>query len=104
MKIAQDLSSMASNFFLKKCLNSPRIERAPIQKSGVIMIADKIPGFRLPWTIFGQVVSVHDYISQHGTGVTLHGKPRREEKHDNVQAKHVSFLSFFTQRRSARVK
>ena len=57
---------------LKKNLTLPRIERFPVDKRGVVVVPDHVSAFGFPHTDFGDEVSVHDYISEDGTGVALH--------------------------------
>ena len=61
-------------------INLPRIKRLPVDKRGVVVIADIISLLGFSGADFGDEVSVHDYICDHTTGVTLHGRPRSEEE------------------------
>ena len=74
--------------------NSPGIKRFPVDERGVVVVAHEIPFLRLPAADFGGEGFVHDYISQHGTGVALHrGGPRTEEDRDEAAAgKHPDAL------------
>lgn len=67
----------------------PRIKGFPVHKCGVIVIANVISSFRLSGTDFGDEVSVHDYISKHGTGIRLHGRPRSKEEKGKAAGKHL---------------
>ena len=70
-------------------MNLPRIKRFPVDKRGVVVVPDHVSAFGFPHTDFGDEVSVHDYISEDGTGVALHGRPRSEEEQGKAAAKHI---------------
>lgn len=68
--------------------DSPRIKSFSIDKCCVIVIADVISAFHFSGAVFGDEVSVHDYISKHRTGVTLHERAGDEKKKGNAKGKH----------------
>lgn len=66
----------------------PRIKCFPVNKRGVVVVADVISSFGLPDAHLGDEVSVHDDISEHRAGVALHGRPRSEEEKGKAAGKH----------------
>lgn len=83
----------------------PRIKCFPVNKRGVVVVADVISSFGLPDAQLGDEVSVHDDISEHRAGVALHGRPRSEEEKGKAAGKHPGgaitsskpFLFYFMQ-------
>lgn len=78
----------ASEFIHAKSFSLPRIKCFPVNKRGVVVVADVISSLGLPDAHLGDEVFVYDDICEHRAGVALHGTPRSDEEKGKAAGKH----------------